>query len=53
MKSRGLFEHLTRIVDGMFCQLPQRDKIPLEFPTPFALAIRSECWHGRTERTLR
>jgi hypothetical protein len=37
----SLFEHLTRIVDGMFWQLPQRGKMPLEFPTPFALAIRS------------
>jgi hypothetical protein len=36
----SLFEHLTRIVDGMFCQLPQRGKMPLEFSTPFALAIR-------------
>jgi hypothetical protein len=30
----SLFEHLTRIVGGMFCQLPQRGKMPLEFPTP-------------------
>jgi hypothetical protein len=33
--------HLTRIVAGMFCRLPQRGKMPLEFPTSFALAIRS------------
>jgi hypothetical protein len=32
----SLFEHLThltRIVDGMFGQLPQRGKMSLEFPT--------------------